>query len=133
MSADAAVYLDTSALVKLIVEEDESRALLRHLGSRPHRASCALARVELVGAVRPSGEPALRRAAQLLERLTLIRLDDELLADAAALTSQTVRSLDAIHLAAARSLGESLSEIVTYDRRMTDAAGALGIRVAAPA
>jgi uncharacterized protein len=132
MNADAAVYLDSSALVKLVVAEAESDALIAYLRDRPTRASCALARVEVVRAVRPHGEPASRRARQLLDRISLLRLDDVLLEAAAALAGSTLRSLDAIHLAAAQALGDSLAEIVTYDHRMAGAAQGAGLAVNAP-
>jgi predicted nucleic acid-binding protein len=133
MSAEGAVYLDSSALVKLVVTESESGALARYLGDRPSRVSCALARVEVIRAVRPQGEGALRRARQLLERISLLRLDDVLLDAAASLDGATLRSLDAIHLAAAQTLGGGLAEVITYDRRMADAARAMSIAVSAPA
>ena len=133
MNAEAAVYLDSSAIVNLVVLEPESAALATYLRERPNRASCALARVEVVRAVRPQGEPAVRRARRLLERISLLRLDDVLLDAAAALDTASLRSLDAIHLAAAEALGSQLAEIITYDRRMSDAAGGIGIAVSAPA
>jgi predicted nucleic acid-binding protein len=133
MNADATVYLDSSALVKLVVQEGESSALAGHLRDRPRRASCALARVEVIRAVRAHGQPAMRRARQLLERIWLLRLDDALLDQAAALNGTTLRSLDAIHLAAAQTLGEGLAEVITYDSRMADAASHVGLPVAAPA
>jgi len=77
------VYLDSSALVKLVVRESESAALRRELRGEPERASCALARVEVVRAVRPHGAAAVVRARRLLRRLDLVQLDEELL-DAAA-------------------------------------------------
>jgi predicted nucleic acid-binding protein len=126
------VYLDSSALVKLVVAERESPALRRYLRRQPVRASCALARVEVVRAVRPHGAPAITRARQLLRRLDLIQLDDELLDAAATLDRGVLRSLDAIHLAAARTLGDELSAVVTYDERMTTAAGLAGLVVDAP-
>jgi uncharacterized protein len=132
MNADAAVYLDSSALVKLVVSADESKALSTYLREHPHRVSCALARVEIVRAARPHGEAATRRARELLDRISLIRLDDVLLDAAADLGGETLRSLDAIHLAAARALGTSLGEIVTYDRRMADAAKSVDLVVTAP-
>lgn len=133
MNADAAVYLDSSALVKLVVSEAESKALTGHLRRHPTRASCALARVEVIRAVRAQGARATRRARALLERTSLIRLDDALLDAAAELEAHELRSLDAIHLAAARALGDSLTEVITYDRRMADAARKLGLPVVAPA
>ena len=60
------VYLDSSALVKLVIAEPESQALRRYLRSEPQRASCALARVEVLRAVRSHGAKALARARQVL-------------------------------------------------------------------
>lgn len=133
MSAERVVYLDSSALVKLVVEEPESVALSDHLRDQPIRASCALARVEVARAVAPHGEPATARCRRLLARIALLALDDALLDAAASLNGSTLRSLDAIHLAAACAFGDELGEIVTYDVRMADAARGLGLAVTAPA
>jgi predicted nucleic acid-binding protein len=133
MNADAAVYLDSSALVKLVVREPESAALVRHLRGHPRRVSCGLARVEVVRAVRPHGDAAVARARALLRGTSLIRIDDALLDAAAALGGANLRSLDAIHLAGALALGRGLRAIITYDRRMADAAEERGLRVQAPA
>jgi len=133
MNVDAAVYLDSSALVKLVVVEAESQALAGHLRGRPDRVSCALARVEVIRAVGAHGRPATDRARQLLQRVSLVRLDDVLLDEAAALNAANLRSLDAIHLAAARALGEGLAEVITYDRHMAESAAHLGLPVIAPA
>lgn len=133
MSADAAVYLDSSAIVKLVIRERESDALGGHLRKRPHRVSCALARVEVVRAVSDHGQPAITRARRVLGRIALLRLDDLLLDAAAALSGAHLRSLDAIHLAAAQALGGELAEVVTYDRRMADAARQVGLPVSSPA
>jgi len=126
------VYLDSSALVKLVVAESESAALQRELRGEPERASCALARVEVVRAVRPHGAAAVARARRLLRRLDLIQLDEELLDAAAMVDGGLLRSLDAIHLAAALLLGDDLTSIITYDQRMTAAAAAVGLTVSAP-
>ncbi|MBW8059922.1 MAG: type II toxin-antitoxin system VapC family toxin [Solirubrobacterales bacterium] len=133
MSAEAIVYLDSSALVKLVVREAESEALVGYLAEHPSRASSALARVEVIRAVRAHGQAAMVRARQLLERISLLHLDEALLDQAAALDGAVLRSLDAIHLAAARVLGDDLGELVTYDRRMAEAAERIGIPVSAPA
>lgn len=126
------VYLDSSALVKLVVTEDESAALRRYLRSQPRRASCALARVEVLRAVRPHGGKAVTRARRLLRRVDLVQLDDELLDAAAVLEAGTLRSLDAIHLAAAEILGDDLIAVITYDERMIAAAGSLGLPARTP-
>jgi predicted nucleic acid-binding protein len=128
-----ALYLDSSALVKLVVTEPESAALRRYLRRRPLRVSSALARVEVPRAVRAHGRAAVARARAVLARLRLLRLDDALLDEAAELDGGVLRSLDAIHLASAATLGTELDAVLTYDRRMTEAARAMGIAVSAPA
>lgn len=127
------VYLDSSALVKLVVLEPESQALRRYLRREKERVSCTLARTEVLRAVRPVGAPALERARRLLRGIHLIRLDDTLLDAAGMIEPAVVRSLDAIHLAAAQLVAPSLTAVVTYDRRMADAAASLGFPVLAPA
>jgi predicted nucleic acid-binding protein len=126
------VYLDSSALVKLVIAEPESVALRRYLGGEPERASCAVARVEVLRAVRGHGASALTRARRLLHRLNLVQVDEELLEAAAMLDPRVLRSLDAVHLAAAQQLGGELTAIVTYDRRMAEAAALVELKVAAP-
>jgi predicted nucleic acid-binding protein len=127
------VYLDSSALVKLVVLEPESRALRSYLRGEPQRISCGLARTEVLRAVRPVGPAAIAAARRLLQRIDLIRLDDALFDAAGMLEPIGLRSLDAIHLAAAHLVAPQLRAIVTYDRRMAEGAGALGFAVAAPA
>ncbi len=124
-------YLDTSAFVKTILEEPESSRLEGWLRSRPDRASSALLRTEMIRAVRADGPSAITKARAALRTLRLIELDDRLL-DAAGDLPVEVRSLDAIHLAAALALGPDLGQIVTYDLRMQAAAEQLGLDVAAP-
>jgi predicted nucleic acid-binding protein len=130
-SADT-VYLDSSALVKLVIQERESADLATFLAQRPVQISSALARVEVVRAVRAQGPDAVARARQVLHRVHLLRLDDVLLDAATDINSALLRTLDAIHLAAARTLGGALDELVTYDRRMAMAAEDLGLTVVAP-
>jgi predicted nucleic acid-binding protein len=125
-------YLDTSALVKTVVEETESSALGDWLKGRGRLAACDLVRVEAVRAVRLSDPAAVPRARQAVDTLIGIRLDDDLYATAADLDPPFLRSLDAIHLAAALSMGLDLAGVVTYDQRMAEGARALGLRVEAP-
>ena len=132
MSAEVA-YVDTSAAVKLLMNERESPALRRWLRRRPERASAALLRVELVRVVRRAGFPRLIPAARrLLGGIHIIRLDDDLLDRAADLNPTELRSLDSIHLAAAASLGDDLAAVVSYDERLLAAATSLGLPTATP-
>jgi uncharacterized protein len=129
------LYLDSSALVKLVRQEAESNPLRRFL--RQHRAdgrvTSALARVEVVRAVMGGGPTAVAHAKRQLGRLDQINLDRDLLDEAAALSPASVlRSLDAIHLASARAVGSDLRAVVTYDLRMHAAAVALAMVVSAP-
>lgn len=126
------IYLDSSAIVKLVVREPESRALGTFVRSHRDRISCSLARTEVPRAVRHLGPAALRRAQLVLDRIHLIRLDDSLLDAAATLDARVLRSLDAIHLAAAQRVAAELEVLVTYDQRMAEAAAALGFEVQAP-
>ncbi len=125
-------YIDASALVKTVVAEAESGALISWLKGRQSLVSCDLVRVETVRAVRLSDPAALPRARSALATLTLIRLDNPIYETAADLEPALVRSLDALHMAAALSVGDDLGGIVSYDRRMIEAAGQIGLRVETP-
>lgn len=82
--------------------------------------------------MRDKGIAALKRARLVLENVHLIRVDDALLDAAGLLDARVLRSLDAIHLAAAQTLGTDLVAVVTYDTRMLEAAKHLGMPVVTP-
>ena len=124
-------YLDSSAFVKLVVPEPESAALRQWLRKWPDRASVTLLRVESVRAVAPTGPKAIRTARRQMARLHLIELNRALL-DIAATLPGPLRSIDSIHLAAAQNLGSDLGAVVTYDQRMAQAAGRMGMTVESP-
>jgi predicted nucleic acid-binding protein len=124
----ALVYLDASAIVKLVVEEPESRALRAALRARPRRVTSALALVEVrLAAARRLPAPPAGRAGTILAGLALIPIDQSVLVAAARLGEYGLRALDAIHLATARSLGEDLETLIAYDRRLLAAAQACGL------
>lgn len=127
-----ATYLDSSAIVKLVVREAESAALGLYLRRRRPLVSSALARTEVSRALRALGPAALDRGRAVLSRLDLVRVNERILASAGVLEPPELRSLDAIHLATARELGADLDQLVTYDDRMARAARGLGLRVVAP-
>jgi uncharacterized protein len=132
MSAERATYLDSSAIVKLVVVEPESAALRRYLRRRRPLVSSALARAEVTRAMLPLGDEALRRSREVLARIELIRISDRILGAAGIHEPVELRTLDAIHLATAAALGADLARIVTYDARLRTAAEATRYAVAAP-
>jgi uncharacterized protein len=132
VSVERATYLDSSAIVKLVVGEPESAALRSYLRRRRPLVSSGLARAEVGRALLPLGEQVVRHGQEILARLELIRISDRILGAAAMLLPAELRTLDAIHLATARQLGSDLARVVTYDERMRAAAQAVGCRVATP-
>ena len=133
MSAERPIYLDSSALVKLVIAEPESRALRRSLQRQRPRITSALARTEVARATMPFGSEAMARSEAVLRRVEIVRINDRILRLAGSLEPSELRSLDAIHLATAQLIGSDLKWIVTYDERMADAAHVLGMSVRAPA
>jgi uncharacterized protein len=126
-------YLDTSAFVKLLVAERESAALASELRRWPDRASATLLRTEAIRALRRAGEEHLMGPARRqLAGMHLIGLDEGLLDRAGDLEPAELRSLDAIHLTAALSIGSDLGVFISYDARLSAAARAEGLVVAAP-
>jgi uncharacterized protein len=132
MNAERAIYLDSSAIVKLAVVEKESAALRRYLRRRAPVVVSALARTEVARALLPLGPAAVQRGHEVLSRVELIRVSDRILLDAGALLPARVRSLDAIHIATMRRLGGSLRRVVTYDSRLAEAASTMGMTIVAP-
>lgn len=129
-----AAYFDTSALAKLVVAEDETQALRTWIAERADLPSvtCDLARTELVRAVRRLDRDLLARVREVLDGLTIVEVPTALFTAAGRLDPIGMRSLDAIHLAAALDLGDDLDVLVAYDDRLVQAARSHGIEVAHP-
>lgn len=127
------LYLDSSAIVKLVVPEPETRAVRELLRSWPDRVSSVVARVELERVARRIGGGAVRRARTVISRIALVDLDQDVVRVAAALDPPELRTLDAIHLATAISLGGDLGALCAYDVRLGSAAATKTIEVLAPA
>jgi predicted nucleic acid-binding protein len=128
------IYLDTSAVAKLVVEEAESAQLAAWLDSRPDAplVTSTLTRVELLRAARRRGGPTVPRAVALLAELAVVPLGDPVVETAALLDPAELRTLAALHTATAALLGADMCALVTYDARMAAAAGAAGLPVASP-
>lgn len=130
--APAVAYVDSSALVKLVIPEPESGALRSELAAWERHVSSALARVEVVRACARVHAKARHAAEEIVGALDLIAVDDEVLEDAARLDPVDLRSLDAVHIASALVLGEALGVAIVYDDRLAQAMAAAGIATAAP-
>ncbi len=127
------LYLDTSALTKLVLEDSESSELLGYLRQAGARvASTELARTELPRAVLRRNLSARGKIEQTLHSIDLLSISAELLVQAGYLQPPELRSLDAIHLASAFRIRAALDAVIAYDRRLLDAAAALGLPVASP-
>jgi uncharacterized protein len=130
------IYLDSSAVVKMVRPETESGDLVAWLNGRNEVAvTSVLAEVEVPRALRRSGPAYLGAMPGVLARISRVEIDASVRATAGAYLTDALRSLDAIHLATAEVLvasGKTVSAFVTYDRRQAAAVTAAGIRVEAP-
>lgn len=128
-----ALYIDASAALKLVVEEPESWALADALAG-DQLISSEICRVELGRALLRLGlgQGAERLVRGVVERIELLRLDDQILDRASEVGPSDLRSLDAIHLASALAIGRELDAVVTYDRRLAGAAQEAGLAVLSP-
>lgn len=129
------LYVDTSALVKLVTVEPESASLRSYLSENGGDAefTAAITRTQLVrAAARLRDANIARQATLLLTRLQFVEISTALLDAAAVLPPPELRALDAIHLAAALTAPD-LRAFVTYDNRLAKAAAAAGLAVVAPA
>ena len=123
-------YFDTSAVMKLVVVEDSSDRVYE-LWRQPDaiRVSSALLKTELLRAIRVEDAEIKQRAREILAMTDLIAVSDAILETAAVLDPSVLRSLDAIHVASALSVGEGLAGVVTFDIRMAQATVNQGLLV----
>jgi uncharacterized protein len=132
-TSDRYAYLDTSAFVKLCWPEPESEVLHGYLRKWPLRVSAVLLCTEALRAAQRQPAARVEQTQRLLERMPMMEVDRALFRHAGLLGPSTMRSLDAVHIAAAMSLGPDLGVVITYDERMTAAARLFGLPVASPA
>ena len=128
------IYLDSSALMKLVRPEEETAALAEWLSERHEHPmiTSELGRIEVLRAARRIGNHASTEARAVLEDLDLAPLDRAVQDVACDIADPQLRTLDALHLAAAVLLREELTAFVAYDHRLVAAADALGLVVVAP-
>jgi len=126
-------YVESSAAAKLLVSEPASAALAAHLDRLAGSGSTVVSSVVL--------ETELRRLAMredlpqvdvtaVLERMDIFQIDKDVYREAGLLPGRNLRSLDALHVAAALRVGADV--MITYDVRQANAAQASGLRVDSP-
>lgn len=128
------IYLDSSALLKLVRGESETEALHAWLNLRPELpvVTSELGRVEVLRAARRVGGRVLTEARVLVADLDLVPLGRAVQDLATDIGEPLLRTLDALHLASAVLLSEELTAFVAYDHRLAGAAQAAGLVVATP-
>jgi uncharacterized protein len=136
------IYLDTSAILKLLRREQESDALADYLAAHPEQdlITSTLATVETARALTALGDvERLPRAVRRSDRIEIgdgvilaLAISAGVLDLARILPPAVLRSLDAIHLATGKFAGPGIDHLVAYDKRMIAAAEAAGLRTASP-
>ena len=131
------IYIDTSALTKLLITERETPELQAWLATQSdqgeYAATSALGRVELMRVVARYGEPGQsERARYLLDGLDILPLTEPVIALAETVGPPTLRSPDAIHLASAAQIEQELTAFVAYDHRLLEGCREVGLATASP-
>jgi len=128
------IYLDSSALLKLVRREDETDALREWLDERSDQpvVTSEMGRIEVLRAARRISGEALAEARAVVADVDLVPLDRAVQDVACDIGTPLLRTLDALHLASVLLLGDGLSALVAYDHQLADGARAAGVVVAAP-
>jgi predicted nucleic acid-binding protein len=129
------IYLDSSALMKLVRREAETDALRDWLISQSEVpvVTSELGRVEVLRAARRAGSQALTEARAVIGDVDLVPLDRGVQDLACEIGDPSLRTLDALHLASALLLGDEVTAFVAYDARLATAARAAGLPTTTPA
>lgn len=126
-------YIDSSAVLKLAIREPETAALEAHVAALDGLVSSRLTVLECRRAARRTSRVRILQAVDgVLDAVYLLDVTQAILDDAARADPPLLRSLDAIHLATALSIGDAQVEVITYDKRFADAARANGLTVVQP-
>lgn len=116
------IYVDSSALVKLVVTESETPALRKYLRRRPQRVTSELSVAEILRAALRRDAELIDAARRVLDRVDRIALASQLVERAGTLIPRGMRTLDALHIASALEVGDELEAVVAYDNRLLEAA-----------
>jgi len=124
-------YVDASALVKLVIAEADSLELLHWYVETERVITSRIGLIETERAVAGRDHDAERLHA-VLDQIEVFELDDDIGRRAGSLVPASLRTLDAIHVATALTIG-SVDAFVTYDDRQAETARAVGLPVVRPA
>jgi hypothetical protein len=128
------IYIDTSALLRLVFPDDTTPAVERLVGGpEVELVSSTLIRVEARRGALRRAPRRIPRVDLLLDRVAVVGIDDVVVESAGRLSDPHLRSLDAIHLATALLIREDVEALLTYDDRLAEAARAHGLAVVSPA
>ena len=124
-------YIDSSAIIKLIIKEEESQALLRVINQKMFTS--VLAKVEVARTLARSGTSITKVRDQVMHHLDFLPISEEVinLIEEIPLPRQ-VRSLDSIYIGSAHLISELIDGVITYDKDMQQALTQLGIIWLAP-
>lgn len=128
------IYLDSSALMKLIRYEDQTAALVDRLNQHAEEpvVTSELGRVEVLRVARRVSDQVLAEAHAVVADLDLVPLDRAVQDIACDLGDPRLRTVDALHVASALLLGDALTAFIAYGDRLTDAAQSACLAVSAP-
>jgi len=132
-ASPSALYLDASAIVKLVVREDETDELARYVdGTELLTSELSAVEVPRATHLKTGAAETITHAEALMRRFYLVALDDDVKRAAARVQPPGLRTLDAIHLVSATRVRDRIAALVAYDRRLTEAARDAGLLVEAP-
>ena len=124
-------YIDSSAIIKLIKVEAESKALLKEIPTS--LTTSVLSRIEVIRAIQVNIPELLENAYDVLVDIPMVPIDHFVVTGAENLPAFIkLRALDSIHIATAVSLKNEIDGVITYDQEMIKAATALGFAVSSP-
>jgi predicted nucleic acid-binding protein len=128
-------YFDSSALVKVVLNESESDALGSAIQSYDEQVTSIVGQVEVDRAIRRqlTSEDAARASDEIYKSVSIMPLRPLITSIAGSIMPGKLRSLDAIHLATVIAMKDEIDTVFCYDKRLSEAIEELGVRVEAPA
>ncbi len=126
------IYVDNSALVKLVLPEAESSSMIEFTAQCDTLVTSAIGAIEFRRAVKRHYAQQLWAVERVLAEMTILELSHEVRRTAELLEPTILRTLDAIHLASALVIREELEAFVAYDERLLEAARLAGIPTVSP-